>query len=217
MERHFIFDKYNTWADWDLIVTAKDITPPEPKTYYVELDGMSGSLDLSESLSNEICYEDRELKASFWTDAGNFKQRIQLLKKITSAIHGRKVKIIEPDDSTHYLFGRPVIKKQNNILPYLEFEIEAKCEPWRYRIEETNREIELTKTSVPIIITNDGDKTVCPLITVYDDANLVMNNATVSLSAGQYKISDIKLFSGANEIRVSGSGKLIFTYREADL
>ena len=63
MERHFIFDKYNTWADWDLIVTAKDITPPEPKTYYVELDGMSGSLDLSESLSNEICYEDRELKA----------------------------------------------------------------------------------------------------------------------------------------------------------
>ena len=70
MERYFVLDKYNTWYDWRLICTAKDVTPPEPKTYYVELDGMDGTLDLSESLTGEISYKDRTVSAAFFTNNG---------------------------------------------------------------------------------------------------------------------------------------------------
>lgn len=217
MERFFVLDKYNTFYDWRLVLTSKEITPPEPKTNYVEIDGMSGSLDLSESLTGEVAYQDREITATFWTADRSRAERERLLRNIVAALHGKKVKIIEPDDPNHYFYGRVKISAVNNILPYAEIEIEATCEPWRYAIEETSRSIELTSTLANIVIRNEGVKTLCPTVTVTNAVNIVHNDTTTALTAGVYKISDLKLYQGANVIGVSGSGSVTFTYREADL
>lgn len=218
MERFFTLDKYNTWYDWGLILTEKKISLAEPKTNYVNIDGMSGSLDLSESLTGEITYKDRTILASFWTDNGSRKDREILLKNITFALHGKKIKIIEPDDPTHYFYGRVEIKSHANNLAYLEFTIEATCEPWRYALTDTVRYIDLTgDTKIDVVIYNHGVKTVSPTISVKGTATVIYNNAQATLSNGTYKISDIKLRRGANIITLSGSGKVTFTYKEADL
>ena len=157
MERFFILDKFNTWYDWRLILTAKNITPPEPKTNYIEIDGMSGTLDLSESLTGEVTYKDRTLTASFWTDEGNFDERAKLLLKITSELHGRKIKIVEPDDPDHYFYGRVKVKSTSNNLAYSTIDIEAVCDPWRYAINEIERLVPLDNKSVDVVIINRGD------------------------------------------------------------
>ena len=46
-ERSFWFDNYSTWDHWRCILTRKDVTPPQPKTSFIELDGMNGTLDLT--------------------------------------------------------------------------------------------------------------------------------------------------------------------------
>ncbi len=218
MERYFILDKFNTWYDWRLILTAKDVTPPEPKTNYVEIDGMSGSLDLSESLTGEVTYKDRIISASFWTNEGAFKERSNLLRKIVTSLHGKKIKIIEPDDPNHYFYGRVSVKSLNNILPYAEFTIEATCEPWRYSIEDTVRSIEVNgDTIINMVINNPGVKTLTPVITVTGTVILHYNNDEIELGAGNYKIPDLRLYQGVNVIGVSGSGVVTFTYKEADL
>lgn len=217
MNRYFILDKFNTWYDWRLILTAKDITPPEPKTNLVDIDGMSGSLDLSESLTGETTYKDRTISVSFWTDTGTRDDRNGLLREITTAIHGKKVKIIEPDDPTHYFYGRIKIESQKNNLAYAEFTIEATCEPWRYSIEETARTVDVTANTTNIVIRNNGVKTLCPIITVVGSVDITYKGTKTSLTAGLYKISDIKLYHGVNIISVSGNGSATFTYREADL
>lgn len=216
MERYFILDKFNTWADWGLILTEKKIDLAEPKTNYVNIDGMSGCLDLSESLTGEITYKDRMILASFWTDKGSRKDREVLLKNITFALHGKKIKIIEPDDPDHYFYGRVKIKSQVNNLAYLEFTIEATCEPWRYALTDTVRHIDVTGDT-DVVIYNHGVKTVSPTIAVKGSVTIVYNNARASLSTGSYRISDIKLRRGVNIIRLSGVGKVTFTYEEADL
>ena len=218
MERAFIIDKFNTYYDWNLYLTGKSITPPDPKTNYVELDGANGTLDLSESLTGEIAYKDRTLTASFFTEKGNRDERDKLMKYLTTILHGRKMKLIEPDDTDHYYFGRVKISKPTNTMSYLEFEIEATCEPWRYAINETNRRVDInSQTVTSVILNNNGRKTVCPDINVEGNVNLIIDGVVNSLSEGDYKISNLKLKYGVNTVGVSGSGSITFKYREADI
>jgi len=217
MERFFLLDKFNTWYDWRLILTAKDVTPPEPKTNYVELDGMSGTLDLSESLTGEITYEDRTITATFWTDEGSYKDRERLLQTITAVLHGKKIKIVDPDDPDHYFFGRVKIKSRLNILPYAEFSIEAICEPWRYAHTDTVRTAEVNGSAVDVVIHNHGVKTLSPDIVVTGSITITYEGMSADLTAGSYKISDIKLRQGVNVVTVSGTGSVTFTYKEVDL
>lgn len=218
MERFFMLDKFNTWYDWRLILTSKDVTPPEPKTNYIDIDGMNGTLDLSESLTGEITYNDRIVTASFWTDNGSRKDRENLLRDITIALHGKKIKIIEPDDPGHYFFGRVNIKSRKNILPYAEFSIECMCEPWRYALYDSVRRVDVNSNVVTeVVIHNNGVKSLCPEITVTGSVNIIYNGVKTLLTDGYYKISDIRLRQGINIIGVSGTGSATFTYKEADL
>lgn len=216
MERYFVLDKFNTWYDWRLVLTAKDVTPPEPKTNYINIDGMSGSLDLSESLAGEVTYTDRAIVATFWTDEGSRKDRERLLRDIVTALHGKKIKIIEPDDPDHYFYGRVTITSKINNLAYAEFTIEAICEPWRYSNFESVR-TQTVSGAVDMVIRNNGVKTVCPDIRVTGILDITYDGVTTSTTAGAFKISTLKLRQGVNVIRVSGNGTIELTYREADL
>ena len=218
MERYFILDKFNTWYDLHLIVTTKDIPTAEPKTNYVKLDGMNGSLDLSEALTGETVYNDRTISATFWTDYGNRKDREALLQKITASLHGKKVKIIEPDDPSHYFYGRISIKSRVNNLAYAEFTIEAICDPWRYALTETVRRVDVnTSAETNVVINNNGVKTLTPTVTVTGFVTISYQGLTASLTDGTYGITDIKLYQGVNIVTVSGAGSVTLTYREADL
>lgn len=216
-ERFFTLDKFNTWYDWHSIVTAKSIPDPEPKTNYVTLDGSNGTLDLSEALTGEITYDDRIVTASFWTDYGKRNDREILLHNITAALHGRKIQIIEPDDPSHYLYGRVKVKDKTNILPYATYSIEAQCEPWRYALEESSRTVEIKNFDKTVIINNQGVKTLCPVITVDGSITLTYDGIITKLTTGTYRVLEIKLFKGVNVIGVSGKGSVTFTYREATL
>lgn len=217
MERYFILDKFNTWYDWRLILTGRDITPPEPKTNFVELDGRSGTLDLTEALTGEVAYYDRTITATFWTNEGTRDDRAKLLRDITTALHGRKIKVIEPDDLYHYFLGRAVIKSVNNSLVYTEFTIEIICEPYRYFIEEFTRVVDVAGKAVNTVITNNGTKKLTPVVNVNGNIDLTFNGVTTSLTSGSYTISRLKLAPGANVISVNGNGSVTFTYREAEL
>ena len=217
MERFFILDKFNTWYDWRCIVTSKNIGDADPKENYVDLDGHNGTLDLTESLTGEVQYKDRTITTTFWTDEGTREERERLLRDIRIQLHGKKIKIIEPDDPAHYFYGRVKIKSPKNTLAFAEFSIEAVCEPWRYAIEESVRTIISTsKATVNAVFNNNGAKTVSPVVSVNGTITLTYNGRTNTLKTGDYKISDFRLFHGVNVVGVYGDGSVTFTYREAD-
>ena len=214
--RFFVLDKYNTWYDWRLTLTAKDVTAPEAKTNYVSIDGMSGTLDLSEALTGDVLYNDRTVTASFWSSEGTFQERATLLKTVTAALHGKKVRIIEPDDPEHYFLGRIKIKGVEQDQVHIAFTIEATCEPWRYAVEETERRVDVNG-DLDAVINNTGVKTLTPTLTVTGTVYVTFNGNTTELTAGTWKITDLRLAQGVNVVKLTGWGSVTFTYREASL
>lgn len=218
--RGFYIGDYHTGEDWEFILNSKDLTPAEPKTYLVDLDGRDGSLDLSESLAGEIKYKDRTLKAGFIITEGTREERAILIQKVTSYINGKKRKIVDPDDLNHYLVGRIKITGVTNTQGYGTMTIEATCEPWRYLKDPISRYYKVnaaSSTPVKLVFFNNGAKTVCPEIVVTGLVTIKVQGVDTTLSSGSYKISDLKLYAGSNEVMVYGSGSVTFTYQEADL
>ena len=219
MERAFIFDNINTFSDWRLILNAKSVTPPKPNTNYVKLDGMSGTLDLSESLTGEVTYEDRTVSATFLATEGSYITRVNLFDNIIKKLHGKKVKIIEPDDPYHYLYGRITVKSIDNNRVYGKITLEATCEPWRYSIDEIIRTVELSAKKVKVIIVNNGVKTIIPKILIKGSpATIIVNGQEiVSYPSNTYISSEVYLRQGEYILTISGDGSISFKYEEASL
>lgn len=218
MERALMLGDFNTWSDWELILTRLEIAPPEVKTNYVDIEGMDGALDLTEVLSGEPTYKDRPVRAGFCASEGIHEDRVSLFDAIAAAIHGRKLRIVEPDHPNHYFLGRISVKDVLLRQTYGEFSIEAICEPWRYSNQKTVVEIPVESSEpVAVEVCNGGRKTVCPSIAVAGSVTFTCNGVTSSASDGTYKVLTFRLAQGSNTIHVSGSGSLTLTYREAVL
>lgn len=217
MKRFILFDSFNTAYDWGLLLTAKVVSDPTPKTNYQTLDGVSGSLDLTEALTGDVAYNDRTLTASFSLSDGTVAEREEVLRQITATLHGKRVRIVEPDDEEHYLLGRVTITGKTNTLAYATLDIDVTCDPWRYAVNESERFVSVQGDRTDVVIHNAGVKPVTPVITVTGEVIITDNGASTELNAGVYKIADIRLKRGANVIGVSGAGTVTFTYREATI
>lgn len=218
--RYFILDKFNTWYNWHCTLTAKEIQDAEPKTNYVNIDGANGTLDLSESLAGGPVYSDRTIAASFMCSEGTHKERERLLREIRRALHGRKIQIIEPDDPEHYFLGRVKIKEHKNHQAYLEFTIEATCDPWRYAVNETVRKVEVKDSTVVFVVNNNGSKTLTArLIGAYTAKSTILTCHGISWDLRGTGMNTIfpKLYPGVNVFELSGYGGIELAYREADL
>ena len=211
------FGNYHTAGDWGLILNQKSIDPPTPKIVSVSIDGRDGELDLSEALTGEITFENRRALFVFLITEGTYLDRESMIANIYRAVHGRKLNIIIDDDFTRYLVGRCSITEVTNNNAYGMITIEANCEPYRYSVYDTVRTIDVTATPTDILLSNKGVKSVTPTLKVTGTVNITFGTSTISLSAGEYKISDLVLTSGETLIKVQGSGTLVVTYREGIL
>lgn len=215
--RGVYFGDNHTVADWGLILTAKTIDPPTPKIININIDGRDGTLDLSRALTGEMKYNDREAFFSFLVTEGTQSDRSYMIQNIINAVHGQRLQIIEPDFPYLYLVGDCTVSEVVNNKAYGSFTVTATCEPYRYNVNETIRNITLTSTPTEIALVNSGRKTLIPTITVTGSVDLVINTTSVSLGAGTYKLTSLQLKNGVTLLTASGSGTVTFTYREAVL
>ena len=129
---------------------------------------------------------------------------------------GKKVQIVEPDDPGHYFVGRVHITPILGTHAYTELEMEAICEPWRYAMTETERVVDVNG-STDVVLNNTGVRTMSPIVAVTGTVTLSFDGFSQELTAGTYKLTDLRLRQGDNVIGVTGRGTVTFTYREATL
>ena len=212
------FFVFGTWRDGGFLLTKKVTPPPEPKTNYVDLGGVDGTIDLSEALAGLPVYKNRTISATLHGGYGDRSYRGGIIGRMINEIHGRYVRIYEPDCPGHYFLGRVRFTSVQNSLAFAEIGLEAVCDPWRYSDDES--EITLTVENAEtkeFVIYNSGAKTVCPSLTVTGDISFTYDGVTSDATTGEYRIAPSKLRPGDNMITVSGDGTLTLKYREAIL
>jgi hypothetical protein len=100
--------------------------------------------------------------------------------------------------------------------------VTATCEPWRFNVEETILVLEAKTTEQLAVLTNEGRKSVVPVVEITEEALIKYSTDqdtfnSGSKTEGQYIFPDLYMRTGAHQVYYSGKGKITFTYREAVL
>ena len=221
------FGDYHSYEDWGLLLVQKTIGAPEPKTETVDVPGMDGVLDLTESLGL-VRYSNRELKFRFKViDRGRFHSVYTL---VATYLHGKKRQIIIDDDPNYFYVGRCVMGdlQPGKIQAYIDVTVDA--EPYKYETDAIvptgnwqwnpfsfrdgityNTEYTISGTQ-EITLANRGMR-VSPTFTLSAPMTISFEGVTYSLPAGETTVYDILLDRGGNVLTVTGDGTLTAWYR----
>lgn len=122
----------NTFTDWHLVPDSRPvINMPEPYTDFVEIPGMSGTLDLSETLTGYPTYKNREGELKFHVLNGY--NWIDIYSSIAAYIHGKRLKLVLEDDPNWYYEGRFSVKEweSNNDGTWSDITIGYNLDPYK--------------------------------------------------------------------------------------
>ncbi len=202
----------HTGEDIGLVMTEKTISSPTPKTYCVDVPGRDGTLDLSEFLTGNIQYDNRQLKFKFVGD-GSRKAILSLINEMM-LYHGQMLTIADDDFPDWYYIGRATIAP-NDCNSYVEFEMSVDAEPFRYAIEETN--IKLTVSGSKTVTIDNQGIDIVPTITTTAETAVIKEDKRYSLGIGTFMFQDFLLEHGSSSITFEGNSNVTIKFREAML
>lgn len=219
IETGIYFGDIHSFHDLNLILSKVEIPPAKPKTNYVDIPGGDGSVDLTEA-NGEVKYYDRECKFTFTMNpAGGLSEAAfeEKKTKVSNALNGREFKITLDKDNEFYYLGRCEVNEYLSDKRIRQIVVMAKVKPYKFKQNVSVATFALSSTAKTVNI-NNGRKTVCPSITCSNDnAMIVFGTTSISLDAGTHKILDIQFTEGNNQLKLSGTGTITFTWQEAEL
>ena len=126
------FGNYHSYNAFQLILAAKTIGTPSPKTETIDIPGGDGVLDLTEFFG-ETKYNNRSLSFEF-SSMVNPSEFMSLFSRVQNALHGKKMTITLDDDPDWYYIGRISVSEWKADRNIGKLTIDCDCEPYKYRV-----------------------------------------------------------------------------------
>lgn len=227
----------HTYRDFGLFPSEVNMPdPPGVQTNFIEVPGMDGTLDATESLDGTVHYDDRDYAQKYLDIIGRSKMHTRY-SALQNFLHGKQMRMILDDDPEWYYIGRfemgdPAPKDFLNTV-----NIKATLRPFKYAINSTlddwlwdpfNFEDGVIREYKDINV--DGSKTmtiigsempVVPTIIVQsEDGNgltLTYGGAQYHLTDGNNKIVTMTLNTSEQELVFTGYGLVSIDFREGSL
>lgn len=225
------FGTKNSYDDFGLILTDKNIGFPEPKLEEVDVIGADGVIDLSEVLNDDIKYKTRKLQFTFTVLKGN-KYWASTVADVANYLHGKKLRIQMDFDPAYYYTGRCKINSFKTSKRLCTITIDAECEPYRLDING-NGEKWLWDTfsfqngfirvnavtvngSLQVNLQNQR-KIVSPTFTCSTAMTVTFDGVTYNLPKGKTQVFGIRLQYGTNYVTFKGNGTVKIEYQGGSL
>ena len=210
------FGDTHTYDSWGLFLIDFTMELPPAKTKYVDLPIGNGSVDMTEAIFGDVSYGERTAAFQFAVKLP-FSDRIALQNTIAAYLHGRRMRIVLPDDPYHYYMGRVQLTSgmiREGTVDNLA--MEAICEPYKYKMFPT-----VVSGAVPAggTVTRsclNSRMRVIPEITVSAAATIIFGGSTYSVNAGTWKLTNVVFVEGDNEITITAAAGTTYsiTYQE---
>lgn len=218
-----MFEKYKA-----LLAEKHSVQPPTPKTFYQDVPGADGSMDLSTSISGRPIYERRQISMNFnsmHTDDRWPTVFSQLLKEF----HGKEGKIIFGDDPNYYYLGRMIVSDYERNGQVGTFAITANAEPYKYELlssmddwlwDPFDFETGLIRSYKDLAVNGESvltipgtERWVIPEFMATGSLSVSFEGKNYTLKEGTSKIYAIVIKEGDNLLTFNGSGTVSVNYR----
>ena len=217
---------------WGLRLKQINVSMPAAKTMTIDIPGADGILDLSEILSNDIKYGNRDIELVFdlLNDYYNFPS---ISSDIANFVHGRKHKIILDTDPSFYYLGRLQIDNKKSDFRIGEIVISGDVEPYKFEkysgLEEwlwddfnfndgIIREYKDLIVIGTLVLNIPGRrKKISPIFITNSIMTVTFNSIIYQLPIGSTQVLDIELLEGDNILTFSGNGTASVDYRGGSL
>ena len=223
------FGDKHSFDDFGIYLTSKTINPPEPQTNTISVPLRDGSIDLTESLTNDVKYSDRKIDMTF-SVVHPMEQWSDKVSEIENYLHGKRMKVVFDDDANFYYIGRLKVNEWSSQKSIGKLVIECVADPYKYDIQDdwlwdpfdfengyiSESENIPVSGSTTIVIVGKRKKTY-PTITASSAMTVAYNGATYNLTEGINKLYDMILDEGENTLTFSGSGSVLIEYTGGSL
>lgn len=204
MSSGIVIDGINT-TTFGLKLKSQDIGIPFVKKIYIPIPAGNGSIDLTDSLTGEANYSDREGNFSFDFVAST-SERPELIEAFGSYVHGKKRIILLPDDPNFYYIGRLEIAGfTTQSGPYAQLDLKTTCEPYKYKLNPTTVSGIIDVSGTLELECNNSRKRVIPTITTDGAIGVTFGLNTYSLGVGTHTVTNIVFVEGANILSITGA------------
>ena len=215
------FDGKDTYTEYGLLLASKSISLPKVRTNMIDVPGRDGLLDASEVLTGEVTYKNRTITLKLTgVDTVSGKKWPATISDFCNKVHGKRVKVTFPEDTTHYYSGRCSVGKVGLVKMMQTIPVTVDCDPWKYKNAKTTVSRSDLGTAYKQLSLPNESRPVIPTITVAQDTTLLWGSRTINISAGDHIIPAIRLAAGSNTLKAkvaSGTGSITVTYQEASL
>lgn len=202
--------------DFEMYMTDFSVSPPEPRTSYVDVPFRDGLLDFSTALTGGVVkYKNRTVTAEFKTQdrtPDSWKSRYHAF---VNYVQGQKLRLIFDYDPEYYYLGRIScdVSKDDQVIGTIS--ISADCDPYKYKLSPTVKEFDVSGR-LSVTLPNDRMPTV-PTVTTDAEITVEFGESTIVFEAGTRKAPALLLLEGANHMTLTGSGHIKFEYQEGAL
>lgn len=190
-----IFRPFETYG---IKLSEWEISPPRPRVERVQIEGASGSLDLTEWLGY-VAYDDRKVELTFKAyNATDFSPFY--------ALTGQRVKLRFNTMPDLYFDGRiDTMQVKDNGFQTI-FALSLTCDPFRLRERETTITQTLTTASTDYEITLQTEmRPAFPVLTASADMTITVGDDAVECSAGTFELANLFLTSEPQTITANSA------------
>ena len=226
------FNDMHSLNDLGMIMKKKVVHAPEVQTNYVAVPQRDGKIDLSESLTGQVKYYNRNIDFEFTLvdEYANYQTRFS---EIENLLHGRKMKIIFDDDIDNFFLGRLSVTASETQKTLGIINISAECEPYKYDLVGSDElwlwdsfDFEDGVINEFIDVAVNGTETVTlvakrqvtyPTISADTPMTVEFDGVVYDLLVGENKMYDILLPEGEDNLIFRGNGVITIRYRGGSL
>lgn len=207
--RSLIIDGVDTYANLGLRLLSSTLSPPEPKTYVVDIPGGNGSIDITEALMGDVAFSNRQQEFTFATLQ---PREFETLKtRVSNLLHGRRLGYRLSWDPGYSYEGRFSVSSYELAPGIGRIVVKVDADPYKTKGLMTYR---LNANGGRLYRFECGRKPVQPTIECSQPTKVFFDGKGVQLGIGTWRLNDIVFRQGWNELYINSLEMKTVTWDE---
>ena len=198
-----------------ILLDGYTLSPPEPKTYTVDIPGGDGVIDLTSALTGDVAYSNRSQSFTFMVVDPDSFERVKT--DVSNFLHGKSFDYQMTMDPGYTYHGRFSVTEYSHAVyayPGLVgvFDVDIDADPYKSKGLQT---YQLNATGGKMFRLESGRKPVHPVIECTQPCRVRWKDVVTVVPVGTYRLNDVLFTDGFNEIYINS--RELFNTSWADL